>query len=115
VDYFSSPQENNVGTERQSFAGALLCAISGFPYQFVSYLTLSIPPHSHIDPGLTDRLKAFKINTTPHNDLQELALDIRKLRKSLTDATSVLAAYDQRQCQAVRSPSRDQSNRGFTS
>jgi len=50
--------------------------------------------------SLTDRLEAFKNNTTPHNDWQELALDIRKLRKSLTDATSFLAAYDQRQCQA---------------
>jgi hypothetical protein len=94
----------NVGADRQSFPGALLCTISGFPFQFVSYLILSFLPLSLIDPGLSDRLEAFKNNTTPHSDWQELALDIRKLRKSLTDATSFLAAYDQRQCQAVRSP-----------
>jgi hypothetical protein len=103
--------KGNVGTDRQSFPGALLCAIPGFSCQFVSYLILSFPPLSRIDPGLTDRLDAFKNNTTPHNDWQELALDIRKLRKSLTDATSFLAAYDQRQYQAVRSPhSKDQCN-----
>jgi hypothetical protein len=62
------------------------------------------PPLSRIDPGLTDRLEEFKSNATLHNDWQELALDIRKLRKSLTDATSFLAGYDQRQCQAVRFP-----------
>lgn len=50
--------------------------------------------------SLTDRLEAFKNNTTPHNDWQELALDIRKLRKTLTGAMSFLAAYDQRQYQA---------------
>ncbi len=76
--------------------------------------TLSNPifsPPNCIDLGLTDRLNAFKNNTTSYNDWQELALDIRKMRKSLTDATSFLAAYDQRQCQAVRSPhSRDQPN-----
>jgi hypothetical protein len=81
------------------------------PVRILLYLILSFPPLSRIDPGLTDRLEAFKNITTPHNDWQELALDIRKLRKSLTDATSFLAAYDQRQCQAVRSPhSKDQSN-----
>ena len=61
-------------------------------------------PLSRVDPGLADRLEASKNNTTSDNDWQQLALDIRKLRKSLTDATSFLAAYDQRQCQAVRSP-----------
>ena len=59
---------------------------------------------SRVDPGLADRLEASKSNTTSDNEWQQLALDIRKLRKSLTDATSFLAAYDQRQCQAVRSP-----------
>ncbi|KAF8480057.1 tubulin binding cofactor C-domain-containing protein [Russula ochroleuca] len=49
--------------------------------------------------SLADRLEASK-NTTSHNDWQQLALDIRKLRKGLTDATSFLTAYDQRQCQA---------------
>ncbi|SRR6266849_4621527 len=103
--------ERNVGIDQQSFPGALLCAISGFPCQFVSYLIPSFPLLSCIDPGLTDRLEAFKNNATPRNDWQELALDIRKLRKSLTDATSFLAAYDQRQYQAVSSPhSKDQSN-----
>lgn len=103
--------KGNVGTDRQSFPGALLCTISGFACQSVSYLILLFPPLSLIDPGLTDRLETFKNNTTPHNGWQELALDTRKLRKSLTNATSYLAAYDQRQCQAVRSShSRYQSN-----
>jgi hypothetical protein len=69
------------------------------------YLSNSIVSSlSRVDPGLADRLEASKSNTTSDNDWQQLALDIRKLRKSLTDATSFLAAYDQRQCQAVRSP-----------
>ncbi|KAF8270082.1 tubulin binding cofactor C-domain-containing protein, partial [Lactarius quietus] len=38
--------------------------------------------------------------TTPDSDWQELSLNIRKLRKHLTDATSFLPSYDQRQCQA---------------
>jgi hypothetical protein len=112
----NSKPKGNVGTDRQSFPGALLCAISSFPCQFVSYLILSFPSLSRLDPGLTDRLEAFRDNATPQHDWQELALDIRKLRKSLTDATSFLAAYDQRQCQAVCSlHSEDQSNCGFTS
>ena len=70
-------------------------------YPVRSYL---FSPLSRVDSGLADRLEASKNNTTSDNDWQQLALDIRKLRKSLTDATSFLAAYDQRQCQAVRSP-----------
>ncbi|SRR6266404_4103540 len=54
----------------------------------------------HVD--LTTRLETAKNTLTPNNDLQELALDIRKLRKQLTDATGFLPSYDQRQCQAVR-------------
>ncbi|KAI0299453.1 tubulin binding cofactor C-domain-containing protein [Multifurca ochricompacta] len=38
--------------------------------------------------------------TSDNNDQQELALDIRKLRKNLTDAIGFLPAYDQRQCRA---------------
>jgi hypothetical protein len=52
---------------------------------------------------LAAQLEASRNNPTSDNDWQELALNIRKLRKSLTDATSLLPAYDQRQCQAVRS------------
>ena len=70
-----------------------------------SYLSIHVVSSlNRVDPGLADRLEASKSNTTSDNDWQQLALDIRKLRKSLTDATSFLAAYDQRQCQAVRSP-----------
>ncbi|KAI9513420.1 tubulin binding cofactor C-domain-containing protein [Russula earlei] len=49
--------------------------------------------------NLVTRMDACKSDATSHNDWQELALDIRKLRKSLTDATSFLPAYDQRQYQ----------------
>jgi hypothetical protein len=52
--------------------------------------------------GLAARLDESK-NNTSYNGWQELALDIAKLGKSLADATSFLSAYDQRQCQAVRS------------
>jgi hypothetical protein len=51
---------------------------------------------------LIARLEAAKHSSTRDNDLQELALNIRKLRKHLTDATSLLPSYDLRQCQAVR-------------
>lgn len=49
---------------------------------------------------LVARLEATKHSSTPDNDWQELALNIRKLRKHLTDATSFLPSYDQRQCSA---------------
>jgi len=48
-------------------------------------------------------LEASKNNTTSHDGWEELARDIVKLGKSLSDAMSFLPAYDQRQCQAVRS------------
>ena len=96
-------RNDNVGTDRPNVPAALLRAISGFPYQFVSSLILFFSSQSPIHSGLADRLEASK-HTTSHNDWQQLALDIRKLRKSLTDATSFLTTYDQRQCQAVRSP-----------
>lgn len=57
---------------------------------------------SDIRPDLIARLDAAKHSPPPDNDWQELALSIRKLRKYLTDATSFLPSYDQRQCQAVR-------------
>jgi len=48
------------------------------------------------------RLEAAKHSPIPDNDWHELALNTRKLRKHLTDATGFLPSYDQRQCQAVR-------------
>ncbi|KAN0139295.1 Tubulin binding cofactor C domain containing protein [Lactarius tabidus] len=59
--------------------------------------------YSQFQASRTDliaRLEAAKHSPTLDNDLQELALDIRKLRKHLTDATSFLPSYDLRQCQA---------------
>ncbi|KAH9968142.1 tubulin binding cofactor C-domain-containing protein [Russula dissimulans] len=57
-------------------------------------------PLISINSGLVTRLEACRNDPTSHNDWQELALDTRKLRKSLTDATGSLSPYDQRQCQA---------------
>ncbi|KAI0267459.1 tubulin binding cofactor C-domain-containing protein, partial [Gloeopeniophorella convolvens] len=42
----------------------------------------------------------LKDSSASENAQQELMLDVRKLRKSLTDATSLLPSYDQRQCQS---------------
>ncbi|KAH9053606.1 tubulin binding cofactor C-domain-containing protein [Lactarius vividus] len=49
---------------------------------------------------LIARLDAATNSPTSDNDWQELALNIRQLRKQLTDATGFLPSYDQRQCQA---------------
>ncbi|KAI9463955.1 TBCC-domain-containing protein [Lactarius psammicola] len=49
---------------------------------------------------LIARLEAAKHSPTPDNDWQELALNTRKLRKHLTDATGFLPSYDLRQCRA---------------
>ncbi|KAI0248006.1 tubulin binding cofactor C-domain-containing protein [Lactifluus subvellereus] len=59
--------------------------------------------YSHFQASRADlaaQLEASRNNPRSDNDWEELALNIRKLRKSLTDATSLLPAYDQRQCQA---------------
>ena len=62
---------------------------------------LSPPLSSDRYTGLVTRLEACKNDATSQNIFQELALDIMKLGKSLTDATSFLPAYDQRQCREV--------------
>ncbi|KAI9438190.1 tubulin binding cofactor C-domain-containing protein [Lactarius indigo] len=49
---------------------------------------------------LIARLDVAKHSPTSDNDWQELALNTRKLRKYLTEATTFLPSYDQRQCQA---------------
>ncbi|KAF7798187.1 hypothetical protein EIP86_009404 [Pleurotus ostreatoroseus] len=47
---------------------------------------------------LSSRLEALKVNGSPStDDLSALAADVAKLRKELTDATSFLPGYDQRQ------------------
>ncbi|KAH9947804.1 tubulin binding cofactor C-domain-containing protein [Amylocystis lapponica] len=48
---------------------------------------------------LTTRLDALKSDRTAHEASEQLSLDIAKLRKELTDVTSYLPSYDQRQCE----------------
>jgi hypothetical protein len=109
VQYVQSRQKplnlrSHVRINRQGLSTGFLLSVSVFSFWFVSLLILSflILSDSLSCADLAAQLDAFKDNPPSDNDSHELALNIRKLRKSLTDATSSLPAYDQRQCQAVR-------------
>ncbi|OCH94566.1 TBCC-domain-containing protein [Obba rivulosa] len=48
---------------------------------------------------LTSRLEGLESSLATSNALEQISRDVAKLRKELTDATSFLPSYDQRQCE----------------